>query len=292
MSGEKYMILMPRKKLWCLIKNVWFYCLKGGCKGLRGGWRRGWHRRKEKGEKICLRRSKQKRDTERKQKTHGVLHFCNYSLLISLLWLKTQTNQQRDEFPPVKYHLHTLYTAGNKKENKGCCLRNGPRVLQIKGHTIHIRRLFVKDGRSIRVWGKETREGKKSRSLYYSGSLTEALALLCVSYQFCWRETHGSLSDLLNISLCFLKMATQCFCFSRSVCVNIYVCVSLRGKCGSGSLQEELDSVWVGGWRRRWRPGPGTCTLILPAHVCTSSSRGDVYSRELEGVQNLNVGCY
>lgn len=118
---------------------------------------------------------------------------------------------------------------------------------------------------------------------------------LCVSYLLlllCRRETHGSLSDLLNISLCFLKMATKCFCFSRSACVNIYVCVSLRGKWGSGSLQEELDSVWVGGWRRRWRPGPGTCTLILPAHVCTSSSRGDVYSRELEGVQNLIVGCY
>lgn len=38
--------------------------------------------------------------------------------------------------------------------------------------------------------------------------------------------------------------------------------------------------------------GQVPCTLILPAHVCTSSSRGDVYSRELEGVQNLNVGCY
>lgn len=58
----------------------------------------------------------------------------------------------------------------------------------------------------------------------------EALALLCVSYLLlllCRRETHGSLSDLLNISLCFLKMATKCFCFSRSVCVNIYVCVCL-----------------------------------------------------------------
>lgn len=29
-----------------------------------------------------------------------------------------------------------------------------------------------------------------------------------------------------------------------------------RGKCGSGSLQEEQDSVWVDGWRRRWLPGP------------------------------------
>lgn len=90
---------------------------------------------------------------------------------------------------------------------------------------------------------------------------------LCVSYLLlllCRRETHGSLSDLLNISLCFLKMATKCFCFSRSACVNIYVCVSLRGKWGSGSLQEELDSVWVGGWRRRWRPGPGTLYTDTP----------------------------
>lgn len=38
--------------------------------------------------------------------------------------------------------------------------------------------------------------------------------------------------------------------------VCVCVCFS-RGKCTSGLPQAERDSASVGGWRRKWRHGPG-----------------------------------